>query len=263
MSFSAIGSSPTSTRLLKEFASKLQSGELQKTVYTKTKCTDKREIRGASNATINRILALLRRMVNIAWEDGLIHAVPKFPMRTEDNVRTGFLEVAQFKVLLSHLPSRLHTLMIFLFTTGCRIGAASLITWDMVSPDGRGIDLPGSIVKNKTNITLPLTAELTALLKKQFRQNGQPVFDCTNLRRAWDEATVAAGFPDLIMHDLRRSGVRQLIKAGVPEKVAMQISGHKTRSVFDRYNIVSTDQVEDAMQRVQRNSGNLMGASNV
>jgi hypothetical protein len=56
---------------------------------------------------------------------------------------------------------------------------------------------------------------------------------------------------DSPLHDLRRSAVRNLRKAGVSEKEAMRISGHKTRSVFDRYNIVSTDDVMDAMRKLE------------
>ena len=61
----------------------------------------------------------------------------------------------------------------------------------MVSGDATTMTLPAKIVKNKEPITLALTAELTAVLKKQFRQTGQPVFDATNLRREWTSATVA------------------------------------------------------------------------
>jgi integrase len=91
------------------------------------------------------------------------------------------------------------------------------------------------------------------------------VFDTTNLRKAWQKACSAAGLgkleevegrPDprytgLIIHDLRRSAIKNLMKAGVNEKVAMKISGHKTRDVFDRYHIVDTEDVVDAMRRVQ------------
>ena len=74
--------------------------------------------------------------------------------------------------------------------------------------------LPAKIVKNKEPVTLALTAELTAVLKKQFRQTGQLVFDATNLRREWASATVAAKCPELLIHDLRRSGARNLVNAG-------------------------------------------------
>ena len=55
----------------------------------------------------------------------------------------------------------------------------------------------------------------------------------------------------LTVHDLRRSAIRNLINAGVPEKVAMQIIGHETRSVFDRYHVVSAGDVTAAMKRVE------------
>ena len=58
-------------------------------------------------------------------------------------------------------------------------------------------------------------------------------------------------YSGLIIHDLRRSAIKNLMKAGVNEKVAMKISGHKTRDVFDRYHIVDTDDVVNAMRRVQ------------
>jgi hypothetical protein len=91
------------------------------------------------------------------------------------------------------------------------------------------------------------------------------VFDGTNLRKCWHKACVAAGlgtltkiegkrdprYTGLIIHDLRRSAIRNLRKPGVSEKVAMAISGHKTRSVFERYNIVDTEDVVEAMRRLQ------------
>jgi integrase len=94
------------------------------------------------------------------------------------------------------------------------------------------------------------------------------VFYATNLRKAWRKACVAVGlatfsevegkadprYTGFIIHDLRRSANKNLMKAGVNEKVAMKVSGHKTRAVFGRYHIVDTESVVDAMRRVQGNA---------
>jgi integrase len=68
----------------------------------------------------------------------------------------------------------------------------------------------------------------------------------------WAQACEAAGVPDLLFHDLRRTAVRNMIRAGVPEKVAMQISGHKTASMLWRYNITDARDIKEAGKRTER-----------
>ena len=111
---------------------------------------------------------------------------------------------------------------------------------------------------------VPLPDGLITMLEALQQKSGT-VFDGTNLGKLWHKACVAAGLgtltevegkPDprytgLIIHDLRRSAIRNLMKAGTSEKVAMTISGHKTRDVFDPYHIVDTEDVVEAMRRVR------------
>src|SRR5207253_105987 len=139
------------------------------------------------------------------------------------------------------------------------LGAAQKITWTMISKDCKEVELPGEITKNGEPLTLPLVGkgldEVSTMLKKQFRKEGQPVFDATNLRKEWATACHKLGlgvkdgwrYHGLTIHDLRRSAVRNLIRAGVREDVAMTISGHKTRAVFSRYNITDATDIHEAL----------------
>lgn len=129
-----------------------------------------------------------------------------------------------------------------------------------------------SSARLQCSASVPLPDVLVELLRQVDQKEGT-VFDTTNLRKEWHKACVAAGLgqhikvegkPDpkytgLILHDLRRSAIKSLMKAGVNEKVAMKISGHKTRDVFDRYHIVDTEDLVQAMRRVQ---GKVSGESN-
>ena len=81
-----------------------------------------------------------------------------------------------------------------------------------------------------------------------FTRNGEPVRD---FRGAWDALVKAAGVPGLLFHDLRRSAVRNMIRRGVPQKTAWEISGHKTDAVFSRYNIVSEGDLADAAKKIE------------
>jgi integrase len=231
---------------------------------------EKRQKEGAKNATINRNLSLLRRMMNLARRAGKSVQFPYFPMLKENNVRKGFITPAQFIKLRDAMPEHLRPLMIFLYFTGCRIGAALAIAWSQIESE-RGrfqLRIEGNQTKNDEPILLPLPLELNEVLEKMPHEGR--LFDARNLRKSFQAACVRVGlgvktgpkdwqYKGLLIHDFRRSGVRNLIRSGVPRRIAMKISGHLTESTFERYNIVDSTDLHEAMARVEKHiDGSLM-----
>jgi integrase len=231
---------------------------------------EKRQKEGAKNATINRNLSLLRRMMNLARREGKSVMFPYFPMMKENNIRKGFITPAQFIELREAMPKHLRPLMTFLYFTGCRIGAALAITWSQIeSEKGRfQLRIEGNQTKNEEPVLLPLPLELNEALEKMPHQGR--LFDARNLRKSFQAACIKVGlgmktgpkdwqYKGLLIHDFRRSGVRNLIRSGVPRRIAMKISGHLTESTFERYNIVDSTDLHEAMAKVEKHiDGSLM-----
>ena len=225
----------------------------------------------ASNAEINRELAALKRAFSLAVKDGKLMVRPHIPMLKENNVRTGFFEREEFERVWSHLPEYLKTVATFAYITGWRIRSEIFpLEWRQVDfMAGRVVLDPGT-TKNDEGRIFPFTHELRETLGHQrqatlrlqrektivcpwvFHRDGQVIKSCD---KAWRTACRKAGVPGRLMHDFRRTAVRNLVRAGVPERVAMQMTGHKTRSVFDRYNIVSEGDLLDAAKRLDRARG--------
>jgi integrase len=202
-------------------------------------------------------------MMFLAWQEKRIQFVPFFPRLKENPPRKGFVQHDDFLRLREALPERLWALATLLFYTGCRLGEARKITWDQVDLEARQIRLEGAQTKNAEPRTLPLPDELMEMLAQSPNKTGR-VFYSGAFRRSWASACVSAGlgrwireegkprrYEGLIPHDLRRSAVRNLVNVGIPEAIAMKISGHKTRSVVDGYHIVSTSDLHAAMRRLQ------------
>ncbi len=224
-----------------------------------------RQAEGMGNAIINRSLAALRRMMRLAHEEGKIRAVPVIRLLKEPPARKGFVLLDKFKQLVGALPSNLHPLITFLYYCGGRKGEAFQIEWSQVDLKKRTIRLEEDQTKGAEARYAPLPAALVKMLEEIEPKEGK-VFDSTNLTKEWRKACVTAGlgriievpgkpydpqYEGLMVHDLRRSAISNLVNAGVPERVAMKISGHKTRAVFDRYHIVSTDDISSAMLRLE------------
>jgi len=221
----------------------------------------KREKDGASGPTINRELAILKHACNLARENGKLRAVPVIHMYKESTARTGFLEDAQYMKLAAECNKEglwLRALLTTAYSFAFRKGELLSMRVRQVDLASREIQLEAGTTKNDEARIAPMTDEvfhlLTALCvgKKPddflfSRPNGKPV---RTFRRIWKTVCGRAGVPKLLFHDLRRSGVRNLRKLGVPESVAMKISGHKTRSIFERYNIVDKNDLVDATRKL-------------
>jgi integrase len=232
---------------------------------------EQRQAAEASNAQINRELSALKRAFNLAMQAGKVLARPYIPMLKENNVRTGFFEPADFAKVLRRLPAPLQAVVRFAYLTGWRVASEVLpLQWRQVDFAAGTVRLEPGTTKNDEARTFPLTAELRALLEAQrgytdavqkkagaiiphvFHRKGKAI---KSFRKKWHRACTDAGQPDRIPHDFRRSTVRNLVRAGIPERVAMMLTGHKTRSVFERYNIVSETDLQDAARRLDAAAG--------
>jgi integrase len=193
--------------------------------------------------------------------------VPKVRQFTENNARQGFVDYEEFSALVKHLPSPVDDVCWFAYLSGWRKGEVLSLTWADVDQTLGVVTLRPEFSKNKEKRELPLVdQDLQAVIARRwqarlvmtkdgpkvcdslFHRDGQPVKD---VRRKWRKACKAIGRPGLLLHDLRRSAVRNLVNAGTPERVAMRITGHKTREVFDRYMIVDDRDVRAALVRTE------------
>lgn len=224
---------------------------------------------GIKNSTINRELSLLRRSYSLAAksEPPQVTAVPNIPKLAENNVRKGFFEHHEYEALHAALPPHVKPILTFAYYTGTRRGEILSLQWDQVDLNAGLVRLEPGTTKNKDARIIPLTTDLQATLQalKVQRDQHDPhnpyVFTYHGKRlrtitTAWANACTTAGLindkgkPTKLFHDLRRTGVRNLVRAGVPEAVAMRISGHRTRSVFDRYNIVTENDLHSAAKKL-------------
>lgn len=220
----------------------------------------------AAPGEINRELALLKRMFTLAIQGGKLITRPHVPMLAENNVRTGFFEREHFDSLIAHLPEALRPMVTFAYVTGWRIPSEVLtLQWRQVDLEAGTVRLDPGTTKSGEGRVIHLTAELRTLLDAQrtiteayqrergkicpwvFHRSGQQI---RSFRAAWDTACRLAGCPGRIPHDLRRTAVRNFVRAGISEHVAMKLSGHKTASVFRRYDIVSDSDLADAARKI-------------
>jgi integrase len=216
---------------------------------------------GAAAGTINRETAALRRMCRLAVEVGQLPTLPVFPESLPENPpRQGFFEHRDYVRVRSHLPSGYQDVLDFAYYSGWRRREITELTWDEVDLAGDVIRLDPARSKTRRGRVLPISPPLRSVLERRaanrtaeadhvFSTDGVPV---RAWKSAWPEACRLAGVPGRRLHDCRRTAARNLIRAGVPERVAMVLLGHSTRSIFDRYNIVNERDLAEAGHRLQQ-----------
>ena len=232
---------------------------------------------GAKNATINRELAVLKRMASLGLQylktddDKLIAALvrwSKIKGLKERNVRKGYLKDSEYEALARE-SATIGLWMRAMFEAGYTYGWRRSELLDLrvaqVDISSRLIDLNPGETKNDQSRTVEMPPVLLKLMEQcifgkratdyvftrepeKIRPNKlRPV---RNFAKDWTKVTERAGVPGLLFHDLRRTAARNLRRQGIPEKTIMVIMGHKTRSMFDRYNIIDAEDLKQAAKKM-------------
>jgi integrase len=213
---------------------------------------------GAANGTINRELACLKRMFRLALQSTppRVARMPHIPMLEEHNIRSGFFSHEEYLAIRGVLPDYAQVAVSIAYYTGLRIGEILGLKWAQIDLAEGKLSLTPLQTKTETPRVVYLPPDLHHVLLEARRRHeacstspwvcqryGKRLLE---IKRCWKQACRRIGLEGRLVHDFRRTAVRNMSRAGIPEKVAMAISGHKTRSVFDRYNIINEADLKGA-----------------
>jgi len=215
-----------------------------------------------SAATVNYSLSILRASFRHAARMGMIQYAPEFPRKLRENPpRQGFLEHSDYVAILAELPEWARDPFTFAYASAWRRSEIFTLRWTEVDMPGRVIRLDPGRSKTESSRVLPIRGEIAGVIKRcaaarvvnlewVFTREGRQI-KALNYQKHFKLACQIAGRPNVIgLHDCRRTAIRNFVRAGVPERVAMAISGHRTRAVFERYNIVSEDELGGAIDKL-------------
>jgi integrase len=213
---------------------------------------DERLRTGASPATINRELSYLGRSLRLGLEDDLINKVIPIRKLKEDNARQGFFEHSAYLAVREKLPQHQRLLFVCAYHWGMRRGELLRLRWEWVYLNEAKplIKIPGPITKSGRPRTIPIYGDLYSWLSRAKAERDQLWPSCPwvfiyrgrrlrDPRDGFRAAAESAGYPSALFHDLRRTAIRNMEAALIPRAEAMQISGHRTESVYKRYDISS------------------------
>ena len=209
----------------------------------------------ASKATINCELAVLMRGFSLAVDQGRLTSAPPIKKLTLDNVRTGFITPEQYRSIQCVLPDHLKPMLCVAYHVGNRKGELLSMKRSQVDLEHCEITLDPGSTKNREGRTAPIYGDMVHVLTAWLEATQRDYPNCPwlfhnageaiqSFRKAWASACTKAGLKGLLFHDLRCSAVRNLTRAGVPRPVSMQITGHKTESIYRRYDIVDSSDIK-------------------
>jgi integrase len=177
-------------------------------------------------------------------------------MLKENNVREGFLNEEAYLRMRELLPFHHQLLLVMGYHWGMRKGESLALRWDQVDWAMSLVRLNRGQTKGNKARVAPMYGELDGWLKLAFAADrGETIVSWKGskigqTKPAWQKARDKAGL-EVKVHDLRRTAVRNMVRAGIPDTQARQISGHKTRSVLDRYDIVTERDIQDAGRKME------------
>ncbi len=177
----------------------------------------------------------------------------------EDNVREGFLEHNQYVILRDELPDHQRLILVIGYHLGMRRGEIlKLLGTSGLERKPRPATEKAD--KGKKARIAPLYGELRAWLDMAYTSRdpacsfivARQGHRISEVKTARKKACERANFPELLVHDLRRTAARNMLRPGIPEKQIMLIAGWKTRSMFDRYHIVDERDIHEAGKKLAR-----------
>jgi integrase len=242
-------------RWLDQFLKNRCLDEINKTVLDKLKSEKMRS--GASNATVNRMLATVRKILNSAKDDwGWIDSVPKIKMLVEPKSRVRWLKRHEAESLLVELPEHLAAMAEFSLATGLRESNVTGLTWEQVDLPRRCAWIAAENAKAGKAIAVPLNNEAMKVLQCQvgkhetnvFTYKGKPVGLANT--KAWRAALKRAGISDFRWHDLRHTWASWHVQNGTPLHILKELGGWADLTMVLRYAHLSSDHLSSYAENV-------------
>ena len=218
---------------------------------------DRKEGDRVQNATVNRALEIVRRILNLAHQDWRwIRAAPKIRMLKEPRRRVRFLRRAEAQRLLDAMPKHMKPIVRFALATGCRAGEIFGLEWSRVDFARRVAWLDHGATKSGEGRGIPLNSDAIAALQSTFGQHPRWCFTFAGERiqkssTAWPRARLRAGIEDFRFHDLRHTWASWHMQSGTSMPELMELGGWKSYEMVLRYAHLAPDKLSSVASRIE------------